>query len=216
MDRFILHEIYGMSAEDRKRFDLGEYADDGSLLEDTVTGETYMDGWEPEDATFVRDLGWVPALLNELAEETATARQERDEARAALARADEQSAEAIERVSKAIVADKWNSAAALQEEVKRLTSVIEGARLILAAEQGRTEGAPSEGWAFDGRDWNKNYPDGSFAGVSGSRGKRSWMRALWPDTTRSPRYLGRGYDLETDRAAMIAADAASTPALPAE
>lgn len=78
MSRFIVHEIYGMSAEDRERFDLGKYADDGALLEDTVTGETYMDGWEPEDATFMRDLGWVPALLNELAEETEAARAEID------------------------------------------------------------------------------------------------------------------------------------------
>ena len=76
MDRFILHEIYGMNADDRKRFDLGQYADDGSILEDTVTGETYLDGWEPEDATFIRDLGWVPALLNTLAAETATQRAE--------------------------------------------------------------------------------------------------------------------------------------------
>lgn len=84
-------------------------------------------------------------------------------------------------------------------------------RLTLAAEQGKPEGAPSDGWEFDGRDWNKNYTDGSFAGLSGRRGKRRWMRAQWPDTERAPHYLGRGHDVETDRAAMLAADAATAP-----
>lgn len=98
--------------------------------------------------------------------------------------------------------------------IERLTAELEEARLTLAAEQGSAEGAPSERWQFDGRDWSKNYADGSFAGLSGRRGKRRWMRALWPDTTRAPNYLGRGHDVETDRAAMKCADAAhpSTPA----
>ena len=99
------------------------------------------------------------------------------------------------------------------EFIERLTAELEEARLTLAAEQGKPEGAPSAGWEFDGRDWNKNYPDGSFAGLSGRRGKRRWMRALWPDTERAPTYFGRGHDVETDRAAMRCADAAhpSTP-----
>jgi len=48
--------------------------------------------------------------------------------RAAVRFADEQGAEAIDRVSRAIVADKWNSTAQLQEEVKRLTAELEEAR----------------------------------------------------------------------------------------
>jgi hypothetical protein len=161
MDRFILHEIYGMSAEERKRFDLGQYADDGSILEDTVTGETYMDGWEPEDATFIRDLGWVPALLNTLAAETATQRA----------------------------------------EIERLTAELEEARLTLAAEQGRAEGAPSDGWVhYDDPNysqiWEKRYDNGDIVrvGLNGIVHREMCRRKL------AARY-------STARAAMLAADA---------
>ena len=102
----------------------------------------------------------------------------------------------------------------LEAQERRLMAEAEELRLTLAAEQGRAEGAPSAGWEFDGRDWNKNYTDGSFAGLSGRRGKRCWMRAQWPDTERAPHYLGRGHDVETDRAAMLAADAADAAVKP--
>jgi len=69
VSRFILHYIDELTPEERKRLGLGRYETDGSILEDTVTGNTYRDGWEPEDATFMRDLGWVPALLDELGDE---------------------------------------------------------------------------------------------------------------------------------------------------
>lgn len=211
--RFQLHAIYGMTPTERER--LGVDADDdyGSVLEDTTTGATWMDGGEPEDQYFNRDWRWVPTLLNSLAEEAATQRAEierltaeraallapvegvdleevlrldseatqepwrsynaapfkesipllttdeirrpmvRYEAdeqlivcyrtaapalareviqlRAAVRFADEQGAEAIDRVSRAIVADKWNSTAQLQEEVKRLTAERAAVRAAL-------------------------------------------------------------------------------------
>lgn len=100
----------------------------------------------------------------------------------------------------------------LTEQVKMLQAEIMELRLTLAAEQGKPEGAPSEGWIYDGRDWSKTYPDGSFAGLHGSRGKRDWMRASWPDMAQPPCYFGRGFNVETDRAAMIAADTVQQPA----
>lgn len=187
MDRFVLHDIYSMSAEDRKRFNLGRYADDGSLLEDTVTGEIYLDGWEPEDATFIRDLGWVPVLLNTLAEETATARRERDALRVTIA----------------------SNAELFRVANDQQRADLEELRLILAAEQGKAEGAPSEGWrpAAGGGAWLKGK-------ARVKRGARSWYWYIYKPAPNDFKETIADGDASTARAAMLAADAAlaSTPA----
>lgn len=66
----------------------------------------------------------------------------------------------------ALLATPAEVAVGLRAEVERLTAVIEEARLTLAAEQGRAEGAPSEGWTYGiiddegGRGWRKPWPNG--------------------------------------------------------
>ena len=100
-------------------------------------------------------------------------------------------------------------------EVQRLTAERDELRLTLAAEQGKPEGAPSEGWTYDGSAWSKDYPDGSTAMVTGTRGRRSWMRASWPALSRPAHFLGRGFEFFSDRAAMIAADKALATLTPA-
>ena len=83
-------------------------------------------------ATIAKALDERPVLAREVArarsmahdyQALAAAREgEIDRLKAALKCADEQGAEAIERVSRTIIADRWNSTAEAQAEVKRLTA----------------------------------------------------------------------------------------------
>lgn len=88
-----------------------------------------------------------------------------------------------------------------------LVELAEEARLTLAAEQGRQEGAPSEGWSFETmclRDfWTKTYEDGSVAIVQDDG---SWMRGAF--SSGSPTTRGKA---DHQRAAMVAADKANNP-----
>ena len=108
----------------------------------------------------------------------------------------------------AIMAECAAATAEVCEAANRVIAERDEARLTLAAEQGKAEGAPSDGWTYDGSAWSKDYPDGSTAMVTGTRGRRSWMRASWPVLRQPAHFLGRGFEFPSDRAAMIAADKA--------
>jgi hypothetical protein len=86
------------------------------------------------------------------------------------------------------------------QDVIRLRAALEEARLTLAAEQGRAEGAPSEGWVYDRRyrQWNK--PRGFHVMKIGTE----WSWRVSPYPTGSS-WWGRE---PTARAAMLAADKA--------
>jgi len=87
--------------------------------------------------------------------------------------------------------------AVYREAVGALKSERDELRLTLAAEQGKAEGAPSEGWAFVGGVWKK----GNFSVWSDADG---WD-ILWFNGGVS-KEIGT---YTTARAAMIAADAAN-------
>jgi hypothetical protein len=109
----------------------------------------------------------------------------------------------------------------LRSEVGRLTAELREARLTLAAEQGRAEGAPSTDWAFGHADpgvvglvWFV-WRAGDLVTAWGNRGERTaggWSR--WRPDERGLLHIDGGINPDwTDRAAMLAADAAhpSTP-----
>lgn len=118
-------------------------------------------------------------------------------------------------------------------EVERLTAELEEARLTLAAEQGRAEGAPSEGWTYGiiddegGQGWRKPWRHGMiFAWGIGCYVSSSAVVTPHPGGWSRWRYnddgeLDEEVEHHTDdgwtmRAAMRAADAASStpPASP--
>lgn len=78
------------------------------------------------------------------------------------------------------------------------TALVEELRLTLAAEQGKAEGAPSEGWVWDGHGWRKGdarvrrHAEGWEWWISGDIG-----------------FLTAGGVVNTARAAMVAADKAT-------
>ena len=89
----------------------------------------------------------------------------------------------------------------LAHEAIRLRAELEEARLTLAAEQGRAEGAPSEGWVhYDdptyGQIWEKRYDNGDIVrvGLNGIVHREMCRRQL-------------AFRYSTSRAAMLAADA---------
>lgn len=110
-------------------------------------------------------------------------------------------------------------AAQLADEVAtiaRLTAELEETRLTLAAEQGRTEGAPSTDWAFGhaepgvvGLVWFV-WRAGDLVTAWGNRGERTaggWSR--WRPDERGLLHIDGSINPDwTDRAAMLAADAA--------
>jgi len=88
-------------------------------------------------------------------------------------------------------------------EVWRLRSELEEARLTLAAEQGRQEGAPV-GWEYSGQIWHRGRRRAKRCGD----GWEWWFRGDYGVLIADGR-------AQTARAAMLAADAATTPPGPA-
>jgi hypothetical protein len=86
------------------------------------------------------------------------------------------------------------------QDVARLREALAEARMTLAAEQGKAEGAPSEGWTYDRRyrQWNK--PRGLHVMKIGTE----WSWRVSPYPTGSS-WWGRE---PSARAAMLAADKA--------
>lgn len=112
----------------------------------------------------------------------------------------------------------------LVAEIDRLTAELEETRLTLAAEQGRSEGAPSEGWVYGiiddegGRGWRKPWRHGMiFAWGIGCYVSSSAVVTPHPGGWSRWRYNEDGEldeemehhtdDAWTMRAAMLAADA---------
>lgn len=85
------------------------------------------------------------------------------------------------------------------QEVGRLRAALEEARLTLAAEQGRAEGAPSEGWESTITEWRKGR-------MRVRRQGWGWGWVLLEDPP-SRRSIAAGV-ADTARAAMLAADKA--------
>jgi len=120
----------------------------------------------------------------------------------------------------ALIAHYRTAAPLLADEVERLTAANEELRLTLAAEQGRVEGAPSEGWRYvyagEGYEWALPYVDAdpraveywarmdrtirppAHCDVSRTCGDK-WLLRWHHDLNRAP----SAYD--TARAAMLAA-----------
>ena len=122
--------------------------------------------------------------------------------------ADQQGAEAIERVSSAIIADKWNATAEFQERALKAEAERDELRLSLAAEQGRQEGAPSKGWNCSNgrlRTWHKYYGD-NIHGVVNVEGDWMVYRA-GANIYDCQQVLAKGAPI-AKRAAMQAADEA--------
>ena len=100
---------------------------------------------------------------------------------------------------------------ALAREAIHLRAELEEARLTLAAEQGRVEGAPSEGWQAPTRtrtSWRKEGP-GWLIDVSKRYDLWDWDYWVLGIAAGAPTATGTA---QTARAAMLAADAAiATP-----
>lgn len=145
----------------------------------------------------------------------------------------------VERLTAAQLADEVATIARLEQEIGRLQSALGGeiaarqaadvaveeAQLTLAAEQGRAEGAPSEGWTYGiiddegGRGWRKPWPNGMiFAWGVGCYVSSSAVVTPHPGGWSRWRHdddgeLDEEVEHHTDeawstRAAMLAADAA--------
>lgn len=101
------------------------------------------------------------------------------------------------------------STRALWAEVERLRAEVNELHLVLAAEQGRAEGAPSEGWEYRegmGADpyWRRRVDIGERIGVIVVH--HADGAAVWHDIDSQP------HTAPTMRAAMHAADAAEAQA----
>ena len=96
--------------------------------------------------------------------------------------------------------EEYPTIRALAREAIRRRAELEEARLTLAAEQGRAEGAPSDGWRAAGGDWSKGR----------ARVKRSGFLWRWhiyaPQPNDHKATIASGL-APTARAAMLAADA---------
>ena len=90
-------------------------------------------------------------------------------------------------------------------EIERLRLDAEDLRLVLAAEQGRQEGAPSSGWEWGNDEWFKPFPGWGYlvARRRGPDGIVEWF-SEWNESIAG--------DAANFRAAMQAADAAEAAA----
>lgn len=120
-----------------------------------VNARKSLDPDAPIWLTAAMDEAWqVLAFLRRNSAQQAARIEQQDEEIAklhdAVTFADQQGAEAIERVSTAIVNDKWNATAAFQARALKAEKERDELRLALAAEQGKPEGAPSADWKHQG------------------------------------------------------------------
>ncbi len=168
----------------------------GALVDMTCEDPKHNDLWCPTCEEYPR----IRALAREVAR-----------LRAALSLADKQSAEAIERVSREIVADKWNSTAELQAEVKSLTAQVEEQRLTLLAEQGKPEGAPP-GWSYEAGDPDFDEPGEWVHKKLRLKVWKSGTGWVWGRKERSGAFVGpKGQeDGQPARVVMLAAMAAAS------
>ncbi len=117
-----------------------------------------------------------------------------------------------------LIATFRTAAPLLAAEVQRLQAALDEARLTLAAEQGKPEGAPDPTWEPRGgllRTWWRDYRDGTIGTVHGNPdGSARWWRGepgilvFDGDDSRTPRTIAEGI-ADSKRAAMRAADKAT-------
>lgn len=93
----------------------------------------------------------------------------------------------------------------LTEERDAARAEIEELRLTLAAEQGRPEGAPSEGWRWCDGVWSKDFPHGHHVRIMLAAGAGGSIMHVHHATEPHRRIAA-----DSARAAMIAADKATT------
>jgi hypothetical protein len=118
---------------------------------------------------------------------------------------------AIQAMNDLVPGSTWRLTAA-GAAVVALADELDEARLTLAAEQGRQEGAPSDRWTYDGRNWYGARSDGGVDKIERwsilcdddtIKYTRGWMEA---DRLGFERERGR---FDFARAAMLAADKAT-------